>query len=302
MCMNTFSLKGRINWQSLHLERNPITLGRRGPVWRGVLDSNESVVLKECATADLVLDDRTDSRKLLLARNRHVTRFFGMTQDSFGRFYTATEYAPFGSLADALKNHLERKDSRLLLRWAIHLIRGLQYLHYKSILHLNVKPQNVLMFEGNVVKICDYDLSTLHLDPVEARNINASVRYLAPEQSDADFGDVSSATDVFGVGGVLFAMTMRAEPWEGLSAAKILMKHAKREHVPFPPVDLQDSILVGMAGLSAQCLHPDPLCRPSLAQVLKELRALLLPTSPGRPVPPKCILPRAKCNSKIPSR
>ncbi|TAQ84001.1 hypothetical protein B7494_g7682 [Chlorociboria aeruginascens] len=61
----------------------------------------------------------------------------------------------------------------------IDVSRGLEYIHKRQILHLDLRPQNILLGENGRAKICDFGLSTCSMEPVI--HDGGSPRYLPPE-------------------------------------------------------------------------------------------------------------------------
>lgn len=120
--------------------------------------------------------------------------------------YIITELAPRGSLADALKSHPQRNNWATLARWALDIANGLQYLHTLSppVLHLDLKPQNLLLFD-DCAKLCDFGIAHIAEHTLTHQTVEQfSFRYAAPEQFAK--APISAATDIYGLGGVLFAM------------------------------------------------------------------------------------------------
>lgn len=48
-----------------------------------------------------------------------------------------------------------------VLRWCSQIAKGLEYVHDQGVLHLDLKPGNILLFDDNTVKICDFGASKL---------------------------------------------------------------------------------------------------------------------------------------------
>jgi len=64
------------------------------------------------------------------------------------------EYA-HGELFDILEND-KSLDEEVIQKIAVQLVRALQYLHENRIIHRDMKPQNILIAENGVVKLCDF--------------------------------------------------------------------------------------------------------------------------------------------------
>ena len=233
----------------------------RIPLYAGTQSNKEAVVIKELAGRE-AMDAIGDCDKYMMLHHRNIVRMRGVSQDGRGHVYIITELAPGGSLADALKSHPRRDDWATLVRWALDIAHGLRYLHSltPTLLHLDLKPQNVLLFDDDTAKLCDFC--------VALAETQFSPHYAAPEQFDVL--PVSSATDVYGFGGVLFTMITKSDPWAGLTMFQICGKlsNGTLPSLPSPlPADCPDKL----ASIVQRCLQIDPKQRCSLSQVIEDL-------------------------------
>ena len=138
-----------------------IVSGSCGPVYAGTLATNEAVAIKELTGPKVMDACQRQCGKHTMLHHRNIVHVYGISQDGQDHAYIITELAPRGSLADALKSHPQRNDWTTLVRWALDIANGLQYLHSLSppILHLDLKPQNVLLFDDDTAKLCDYGIA-----------------------------------------------------------------------------------------------------------------------------------------------
>lgn len=104
------------------------------------------------------------------------------------------------------KTLAERLRRRLSLRTALdfgeQLISALAYAHSRRVIHCDVKPENLIIFDGNRVRLTDFGIAK-----IAQRTINASgsgtLGYIAPEQA---MGKPSLRSDVFSAGLILYRM------------------------------------------------------------------------------------------------
>jgi serine/threonine protein kinase len=161
------------------------------------------------------------------------------------------ETLPGATLAALLQDRpLGVADAALLGR---QLVSALAYLHRRGWLHLDVKPENVVVQEGRAVLI-DLGLAT---PPGPVPRSLGTVGYAAPEQ-DAG-GTVTAASDVWGLGAALYESVTGVVPGRRPDLARV--------QAP-------------LRGLVAGCLQTDPVRRPSLDEVRARLDVLVGTAAP----------------------
>jgi serine/threonine protein kinase len=202
----------------------------------------------------------------LLQRLAHpvVVRSFGAVLD--GRFpHLVLEHLDGPTLDELL-----RREGSLaleqLLPLGLHIASALHYLAGEGIVHLDVKPSNVVM--GAPPRLID--LSVAHTVE-EAAKLRAPVgtdAYMAPEQRAAD-GRVGPPTDVWGLAATLHA-ALTGDPWRAQPPPGKAGAPAPPRAPSFPrgtPRALADAVRAG--------LDPDPSSRPTAAQFAAALEPLV---------------------------
>jgi serine/threonine protein kinase len=163
----------------------------------------------------------------------------------------------------------------------LHLASALRYLHGRGVLHLDVKPANVIA-DGGRARLIDLSLAR---PPGRYKPGLGTWCNLAPEQAEG--GELGAPADVWGLGTVLFeATTGEAAFGEAASSGSWT-----DETGPSETWHTDDQLAAGYPQLAAPappcggplgdaigaCLAPDPRDRPAL----EELAALLVPHAPG---------------------
>lgn len=103
------------------------------------------------------------------------------------------------SLADRLGRRMGREK---VLEIAGQVFAGLAHAHAKRVMHCDVKPDNIVLFEDGTVRLADFGLARFALHSIEASG-SGTVGYMAPEQA---LGRPSARSDVFSAGLVLYRM------------------------------------------------------------------------------------------------
>jgi serine/threonine-protein kinase len=204
--------------------------------------------------------------------------------------YIAMQYVPGHSL-DQLIAH-GPASLQLLLSVGIQIADGLQAAHALGIFHRDLKPQNVMLTDGGLVKILDFGLARrLHpedtrFDPsksVLARDASVAatytarggtIRYMAPEQFVT--GQSSVQSDVWALGVILYELASGRHPFarpddedfKAIRAIQFLEASDLSEFVPEISAELKSVI--------ASCLEKNPSARyASAADVREALKTIM---------------------------
>jgi serine/threonine protein kinase len=147
-----------------------------------------------------------------------------------------------------------------------HLAGALRHLHANGILHLDLKPSNVVAEHGRAKVI---DLSHAR-PPGRMRAGNGTWCYMAPEQARG--GEIGPAADVWGLGIVLCAAALRRNPLA--EVAEELDVDEPQLHARLPLMRrARPRLPTELSTLIDACLEPRPEDRPELDDALRRLCA-----------------------------
>ncbi|CAL9765085.1 unnamed protein product [Musa acuminata subsp. burmannicoides] len=162
--------------------------GAFGTVFKGVLPNNDrAVAIKRL---EKVIDEgerefRTEMRVIGRTHHRNLVRLLGFCDEGPHRLLVY-EFMSNGSLADLIFQVDRQPSWSERTRITLDIARGIHYLHDEceaSIIHCDIKPQNILMDDNWTAKISDFGLAKL-LMPSQTRTftgIRGTRGYLAPE-------------------------------------------------------------------------------------------------------------------------
>jgi eukaryotic-like serine/threonine-protein kinase len=186
----------------------------------------------------------TEGALLTMLSHPHLVRGYEVVRSPQPALVLET--LPGATLTALLQEgRLRVADAALLGR---QLVSVLGYLHQQGWVHLDVKPQNVVVQEGRAVLI-DLGLATR---PGRIERGMGTEGYAAPEQGAG--GTVSPATDVWGIGATLFECVTGTRPGREPDLARVAAR---------------------LRPFVADCLQPDPRARPALAELRNRLDEVL---------------------------
>ncbi len=167
-----------------------------------------------------------------------------------GLYYVA-ELVEGESLAKALKRGPMMPE--LAGEIAIQLCNALARAHAGRVVHRDVKPENVLISGDGRIKVGDFGVARLAEGSTDgaAATVVGTPRYMAPEQAQGD--RISPATDVYGVGVVVYEMLAGRPPFAGRSAVELAVSH-----VSVPPPPLPAAVPAALAEVVGRALAKEP--------------------------------------------
>ena len=217
--------------------------------------------------------------------------------------YLVMEYVPGHTLRE-----LMRARGRLEPREALDIISGvlagLAAAHEGGIVHRDVKPENVLLGVGNVIKVADFGLARAasRASHTQTGMLIGTAAYLAPEQVARSVSD--SRTDVYAAGVMLFEMLTGVQPHTGETPLAVAHKHVS-DVVP-PPSSVVPGLPPSLDALVAMATNRDPDYRPGDAgqflQAISDARSGLPVAGPADPPPGQLLpAPPSRVSGPVPS-
>lgn len=227
---------------------------------------------------------------------------FGRDEGSGTAFY-AMRFVGRRTLQDAIDEYHQRRQAGVagpmrlqrLLTSFIGICHAIGHAHSCSVIHRDLKPANIALDEFDQVTILDWGLSRVDDETgvysVEGRDepgdlhdrgaplaerVIGTPLYMAPEQASGRLEDVDPTTDVYGLGGILYAILTGVAPHQascesagsGVQKAEILSRIVAAD-VP-PPEQLCEGISPELSAICRKALDARPFCRYQSAEELAD--------------------------------
>jgi TolB-like protein len=161
------------------------------------------------------------------------------------------------------------------IRRAVELIakvaRTVHYAHEHGILHRDIKPGNILLDQKGEPHLTDFGLARLvesESSVTQTLDVLGTPSYMAPEQAVGNNVAVSSVTDVYGIGAVLYQLLTGQPPFAGGATYETIRLLLETE--PRQPRLLNPKIDRDLSTICLKCLEKDPKRRYSSALALAE--------------------------------
>lgn len=186
-----------------------------------------------------------------------------------GVCYISMRFVEGGSLEEAVARapFSVQQAAELIAKVA----RIVHYAHERGILHRDIKPGNILLDASGNPHLSDFGLARL-VEPgntvTRTRDVMGTPSYMAPEQAAGNKAAVGCATDVYGLGAVLYELLTGHPPFSGETTYETIRLLLDTE--PRQPRLWNPKIDRDLATICLKCLEKDPRRRYPTALALAE--------------------------------
>ncbi|MCD6518223.1 MAG: protein kinase [Candidatus Aminicenantes bacterium] len=149
---------------------------------------------------------------------------------------------------------------------------GLKAAHQKNIVHLDLKPRNIMIDYSGHAYIMDFGVSkSLKARKMERKKkVAGTLPYISPEQAKGE--EVDQRTDIYSLGIILFEMLTGKLPFEAHTAKEYIQKHLQEK--PPPITELKSDVPPTLQKIIMKCLHKNPENRyQDCDEILKDLES-----------------------------
>ncbi|MCX7832547.1 MAG: protein kinase [Actinobacteria bacterium] len=160
-----------------------------------------------------------EARAIARISHPNVVSLYDVIEDE-EEIYLIMEYVEGISLRELLQEY-HMMDFQTALGIFIQVALAVEFAHNHGILHLDIKPENILVSSSGVVKLTDFGIARFVTEPEDAGKIMGTTHYLAPESLR---GKYSVASDVFALGVILYEMLAGENPFYSYSQEEAYKK------------------------------------------------------------------------------
>jgi serine/threonine-protein kinase len=220
----------------------------------------------EFASEDALLRFQKEAEAVALLDHPHIVPIYQVGHAAGLRFFSM-KLIPGSSMDKKLADFSDnpRGAARLLATIA----EAVNHAHQRGILHRDLKPANILLDEQGEPHVSDFGLARrieADSDLTHSGYPLGTPSYMSPEQARGERASLSTATDVYGLGSILYALLTGQAPFTGTSLAETLDK--VRGATPEPPGRLNSRVPRDLEIICLKCLEKDPGRRYASASAL----------------------------------
>ena len=174
-----------------------------------------------------------------------------------------------------LKEYIQKKGRltpKEVISIAVQVCSGIEMAHNHSIVHRDIKPQNIMISKEGKVKVTDFGIAKATSSNTISTNAMGSVHYTSPEQARGGFSDAKS--DIYSLGISMYEMITGQLPFDGESTVAVALKHLQEEITA--PSELVADIPYSLERIILKCTQKSPDRRyADVGALMRDLRRSL---------------------------
>jgi predicted Ser/Thr protein kinase len=244
--------------------------GGMAVVYRAIQDGLERTVaikaLKSAAAADehLVLRFEREAKSLAKLQHENIIHVYDFHRER-GAMFIVMEHVQGVDLYELLER-CRRLPYDVAAVIALQVARALDYIHYRGILHRDIKPGNIMISRQGGVKVMDFGIiQDRRFDDLTQTGTGIGTpAYMSPEQILGD--PLDGRSDIFSLGIVLYQLVTGTKPFVEDEERSVMHKIRLVQHVRASKVE--PSVPRELDRIIESCLQKQPRDRWSSAQLL----------------------------------
>lgn len=224
-------------WYAYDYTDKPLGSGAMGTVYRGWrTDNKQHVAIKQVipAYADIPsIRQRARIESSMIFNHPHVVEMLGCCEwaPDHGPMFIISALVNGITLDEHINKHRLRElpdSTKRICETAFPVLDALDYLHSKDIIHLDIKPSNIMLENGYNIRLMDLGIAFTH-DAIELTSpgILGTPQYAAPEQvlePGRNRLEIDRTTDIYELGVTLYELLAGSNPYNAPTLQQTIMR------------------------------------------------------------------------------
>lgn len=211
---------------------------------------------------------RREAEAVAALDHPHIVPIFEVGQWQ-GLLYHSMKLVVGSNLQDALDSF--RKKPRAIAKMVSIVARAIHHAHQRGVLHRDLKPSNILIDEAGLPYVIDFGLARrvgVDGESQMSNSVVGTLNYMSPEQARGHHEEITTATDVYGLGAILYALLSGRAPYAASSVVELV--HKMLEYEPSRPRSHDRAVDPDLEIICLKCLEKDPARRYASASDLAD--------------------------------
>ena len=223
---------------------------------------------------------QSEAKALAKLQNPNIVGIFALRQTEFG-VCIIMEFVKGKTLDDLLKQSVLLPIPRVVHIFK-QLLTALDHAHKGGVIHRDIKPGNVMLAEGDIVKVTDFGLAKIQKTNVSTVTMGTAgtLYYMSPEQIRG-LGQVDARGDIYSAGMALYECLTGRVPFKAEDSDFAVAQMIVEGRIP-PPEKLNASIPKDLAKIVVKSIDKDPAKRyQTAAEMVNALERFEATLKPG---------------------
>ena len=227
-------------WYYYDPNSTPLGDGAMGTVYLGFsCNSNQRIAVKRVKDVyanNKMIRERAKQEASLSFSHPNLVQMIGLCEvaPNYGPIFILSGYVAGITLDAHVKeqlNYLSHEDKiEKISNELCNVLDALQYLHSRGVVHRDVKPSNIMIENGSVVKLMDLGIARLNGgNKYSSYGFIGTPQYAAPEQilRDSDNTEINAQTDIYALGVTYYELLTGKNPFKTDVEAEMLSRQIK---------------------------------------------------------------------------
>ncbi|MBR1969670.1 MAG: Stk1 family PASTA domain-containing Ser/Thr kinase [Clostridia bacterium] len=199
--------------------------------------------------------------------HQNIAQIYDVGEEE-GMHYIVMEYLEGKTLKQYINECGGILSWREAANFSIQICRALEHAHSKHVVHRDIKPQNIILTDGNKLKVADFGIARAANNSTTVNTAVGSAHYLSPEQARGGYTDHRS--DIYSLGVVMYEMFTGVLPFDGENDLGVVMKHLE-DDAPLPS-SINPDIPYGIEAIILRCMTKEQRLRyENASEILEDL-------------------------------